>query len=1662
MPFLFIERGDGLKMSTDEQPQAEPSQQLQQPQIENIRVAVRLRPFTEREKQKGSKRIVDIERNTVALYGPKNGSQDEPKKFTFDYSYWSHDGFKRRPEDGVNVPDFDHPNGKQYVSQEKVFEDLGLFLMENALHGYDSALLAYGQTGSGKSYTVSGYGTNEGILPRFAREIFAELNKRMGLPSGDSSQAQHSSLDSPANIKSDQTASEEPSHRDNASGEKEPAGHDSGDDKKSTVESQDKNQTDRYEIYFSMIEIYNEVVRDLLAKDHSSSLHQAGTQATIARRGLKVREHPKRGFFVENLTSIKCANKEEIEQLIEEGQLNKSIVATSMNETSSRGHTIYEFRVRQYRRLGENQSDNGESVTASIVQLVDLAGSERMAVHATMNPLVDLPPISSRSNSPFNESNRDSRTATPSRRNRSTISRSKTTRVPQMSASSVSTSTSGGSIMRSSKNNAGSVMNPGLQNQHLNQRFKESVSINQSLSALGNCIQVLSQYSQQLGNNSSSQHKPPKIPYRDSVLTKLLNRCCLSGNSKVVIIATLSPADANHDDTLSTLRFADRAKQIKTHAVVNRLNLNRLEGTRKAELVKALQRENETLKQLVDGRVTTTKSDDSSQTSNFDDSENMIDNFNGPSGTTNESRSLIGRITSKSSDATLATPTRGRITGRKRLVTTGGDASRNRSRSKPAKGASDDPKPDNRLPSSSSIAALGIKESPMSKLVSPASNRKEKLGDRGRNLSVDEGENSEWDNGDGDFERKIIRGEGMLRKSVSLNEVGDEDQSPALLDRILADDSFELADLLGEIDFNDLAANDEAGLLSPESEDSFAALAEQGLSHEEKINLLNKMLTDSNLADKIRKQYERQQLRSQRPKRAGENRTKSQSNADDVQKRALMNAKLKESNPYLSNLNQDEQLTGMITFIIKEGETIVGKNQDCDIVIFGPDLRGRHAKLTRMPIVEEGNSKSEEKEIKRSETFLEPILDSSDEQKSKRVALMINGEPVTKRARLNHGDRLLLGAGTYFVFVDTANAKDHQNPNLDTVTYDMAHGEVLRKVMSDATNEAVIKEIKDYTHRPGTGKARPQRSHNTEEMNKSPSAERQTHGEAKPESLHSLERRLTRTKTIQLEANDPDVAAGQEAQQETEENDDSFKDKLMEDTYEFAMPVAEVNAIAKEMGIRVTYGMKIFTGEEQFPTQESLASDFQNYYTESFNGSDTMSGSTSTNTADDKTATKQEAPEDNRVSSGKYRTTVTRTIRPETLDVAPDLYIHVHLDDFDIDFYWNKEKFQERRIKMLEMYGAWDVGGKPGLVEHLIEQSKYQGYCLQDPFVDDLLTSFVLIGHAQVTLQPLAHMSDMEHDFDVLDVNDEIVGSLRVLATPCHPEETPGNENEPFKTMDDRELEKGFIENPKDLLGKKSVFLLKLISCHDIPSKYCRIFCQYSLDRENSIVRTMIQRDDSFDIDIYTRSAGSSKSQDSNKQRSSREQKTDQIDPTSTDKQKLGPLQFNHSNYLVIEKMNQDILDFLEHGFLTIQVVGQYRIEQKQPAVSSSSNQVNISSPTVVSMIIQSINKYKYRIEQQSNMGSANNGMSYPGSIYANSLTDSAKSHQRITSGGIPKSNSDAPSIASTSATANLFDNQNDEDDTINGLSQENIIDMILTKRKLDRAENQLVSISCC
>jgi len=213
----------------------------------------------------------------------------------------------------------------------------------------------------------------------------------------------------------------------------------------------------------SYIEIYNERVRDLLrASPKKGDVYN-----------LKVREHPKEGPYVQDLTKHIVTKFSDIEKLMDIGNENRTTASTNMNDTSSRSHAIFTLNFTQAKFFTDMPSE-----TVSKMHLVDLAGSERA-------------------------------------------------------------------------NSTGAT----------GQRLKEGSNINKSLVTLGTVISNLAEA-------SGDHRKKPFIPYRDSVLTWLL-KDSLGGNSKTIMIAAISPADVNYSETLSTLRYANRAKNIVNKPTVN-------------------------------------------------------------------------------------------------------------------------------------------------------------------------------------------------------------------------------------------------------------------------------------------------------------------------------------------------------------------------------------------------------------------------------------------------------------------------------------------------------------------------------------------------------------------------------------------------------------------------------------------------------------------------------------------------------------------------------------------------------------------------------------------------------------------------------------------------------------------------------------------------------------------------------------------------------------------------------------------------------------------------------------------------------------------------------------------------------------------------------------
>lgn len=129
----------------------------------------------------------------------------------------------------------------------------------------------------------------------------------------------------------------------------------------------------------------------------------------------------------------------------------------------------------------------------------------------------------------------------------------------------------GGEVILKAKYNL--VDLAGSEKWDLKQRMKDThiaelTNINLSLHTLGRCISALSMRNKTASSDSTASTTKNHVPYRESKLTRLLQDS-LGGNAKTFLLATLSPSRLNIEESINTLKFADRAKQVMVMAVVN-------------------------------------------------------------------------------------------------------------------------------------------------------------------------------------------------------------------------------------------------------------------------------------------------------------------------------------------------------------------------------------------------------------------------------------------------------------------------------------------------------------------------------------------------------------------------------------------------------------------------------------------------------------------------------------------------------------------------------------------------------------------------------------------------------------------------------------------------------------------------------------------------------------------------------------------------------------------------------------------------------------------------------------------------------------------------------------------------------------------------------------
>mmetsp|Transcript_118387 Transcript_118387/g.334593 ORF Transcript_118387/g.334593 Transcript_118387/m.334593 type:complete len:1269 (+) Transcript_118387:131-3937(+) len=198
---------------------------------------------------------------------------------------------------------FDHVFGMDSI-QESVYIALGQPLLDKAFEGYNATIFAYGQTGSGKTHTMMSHRQgpdDRGLIPRISFGLYDRINALT---------AEH--------------------------------------------------ETRRFLVTCSFLEIYNEIIFDLLVPRNKQ-----------AKGGLEVREQKGIGVYVKDLTERVVDAAEKLDTLIENGFEHRSTAATKMNEGSSRSHCI--FIIKLHQKDAEDESKN----TFSKINLVDLAGSER-------------------------------------------------------------------------------------------------------------------------------------------------------------------------------------------------------------------------------------------------------------------------------------------------------------------------------------------------------------------------------------------------------------------------------------------------------------------------------------------------------------------------------------------------------------------------------------------------------------------------------------------------------------------------------------------------------------------------------------------------------------------------------------------------------------------------------------------------------------------------------------------------------------------------------------------------------------------------------------------------------------------------------------------------------------------------------------------------------------------------------------------------------------------------------------------------------------------------------------------------------------------------------------------------------------------------------------
>ena len=280
------------------------------------------------------------------------------------------------------------------TSQQTIYDYTTKHLLVGLLEGFNATVFAYGATGAGKTYTMLGTSIDKGIMPRSITDLFKLLNNY---------------------------------------------------------------NNKEFKMIVAYIEIYNEIIRDLLGNG----------------KVIDITEDPGKGVILIGANEMIVDNTEKFYDLLYIGNNKRTTGSTNNNECSSRSHAVLRINIDSIDR------ESNDIISGKFI-LVDLAGSEKTSAN---------------------------------------------------------------------------------QNNTINQeRQKEGININKSLLALGLCINVL-----------ASKSKSKFVPWRNSKLTRIL-KDSLGGNSRIVMISNVSPSTFNVEETLNTLIYSNRAKNIQTIIKKNIIN----------------------------------------------------------------------------------------------------------------------------------------------------------------------------------------------------------------------------------------------------------------------------------------------------------------------------------------------------------------------------------------------------------------------------------------------------------------------------------------------------------------------------------------------------------------------------------------------------------------------------------------------------------------------------------------------------------------------------------------------------------------------------------------------------------------------------------------------------------------------------------------------------------------------------------------------------------------------------------------------------------------------------------------------------------------------------------------------------------------------------------